>query len=82
MLFKLFIYFCLVCRSMLPACMYVHCVFAWNHRGRESASDPSTAGVAGRPELPCECWELNHSPLQEDQGLLTTKPSSSPIIMP
>jgi hypothetical protein len=31
-------------------------------------------------ELPCGCWELNSSPLEEPSVLLTTEPSLQPWI--
>ena len=30
-------------------------------------------------ELPCRCWELNLSPLEEQSVLLTTEPSPQPF---
>lgn len=35
-------------------------------------------GVVDGCELPCECWDLNHSPLQEQQMHSTVKPSLWP----
>jgi hypothetical protein len=29
-------------------------------------------GITDRYELPCQCWELNPGPLEEQQVLLTT----------
>lgn len=36
-------------------------------------------GVTDSCELPCECWELNLDPLEEQPVLLTTKPSLQPF---
>jgi hypothetical protein len=35
-------------------------------------------GVTDSCELPCGCWELNPSSLEEQPGLLTTEPSLQP----
>jgi hypothetical protein len=43
-------------------------VYAWCLRGQEKEL---TDGC----ELPCECWEANPDPLEEQPVLLTTKPS-------
>jgi hypothetical protein len=37
----------------------------------EEVLDPITDGC----ELPCECWELNSGPLEEQAVLLKTEPS-------
>jgi hypothetical protein len=38
-------------------------------------------GVTDRRELPCECWESNLGPLQEQEVFLTTEPSLlSPLL--
>jgi len=41
---------------------------------REELGSPGT-GVTDSCELPCECWELNPSPLEEQPVLLTTEES-------
>ncbi|MGE9804779.1 hypothetical protein ACQP3L_29790, partial [Escherichia coli] len=50
---------------LVLACMYV-CVRV------------SDLGVTDSCELSCGCWELNPSPLEELQVLLTTEPSVQP----
>jgi hypothetical protein len=38
--------------------------------------DPITNGC----EPPCNCWELNSGPLEEQEVFLTTEPSLHPLI--
>jgi hypothetical protein len=40
----------------------------------KSAADPVTDGC----EPPCDCWELNSGPLEEQPVLLTNEPSLQP----
>ena len=61
----LFIYLCTVVLC-LSVCLY------------EDVGSPGT-GVADSCELPCGCWVLNPSPLQEQPVLLTTEPSHQPL---
>jgi hypothetical protein len=41
---------------------------------QKNASDPITDGC----EPPCDCWDLNSGPLEEQSVLLTTEPSLQP----
>lgn len=55
-------------------CMYVCIPHACSfHRGQMNMS----TGVTNSCKLPCECWELNLSPLVEQPVLLITKPFPS-----
>ena len=54
--------------------MYVHCSCLQTHQKR--ALDPIIDGC----EPPCECWELNSGPLEEQSVLLTTEPFLQPKI--
>jgi hypothetical protein len=49
--------------------MWAHCHCLQTHQKR--ASDPITDGC----EPPCDCWDLNSGPLEEQPVLLTTEPS-------
>lgn len=61
-----------LCFSVLPAFMYVlHTCAYCQHQKREL--DPESEVIDGC-ELPCEFWELNISPLEE-QPLLMVEPS-------
>ena len=61
-LFYFYVYDCF-------ACIGTH---VW--RSEEGIRSPET-GVTGGCEPPCRCWEPNSGPLQEQQMLLTAKPS-------
>lgn len=58
---KRFIYFCLVCMSVMPSCMSVHHMLAV-HRGQERISDPPRITDCCEPL--CGCWKLNPGPLE------------------
>jgi hypothetical protein len=47
---------------------YLHVCLCEDVRSHET-------GVPDSCELPCRCWELNPSPLEEQSVLLTTMPS-------
>ena len=49
------------------------------HRVQKEGIRSQGAGVAGGCEIPCESWEPNLGPLQEQQGLLTAEPSLQPL---
>ena len=57
-----------MCVSVLPACMHVHHMHLVPVK--EGARLPGT-GVTYGCELPCGHWELNWSPLQEQEVRLT-----------
>jgi hypothetical protein len=61
--------FDLVC-VRAPACVYVYRMHTWCLGSPEEGTrSPRTVLTDGR-ELPCRYWELNSSPLQEQQMLL------------
>ena len=62
-----------MCVGIVLICMPVH---AWCPRRPEGGTgSPGTRGADGC-ELPCRCWELNSSLLQEQQlVLLSPEPS-------
>ena len=76
-----FIYYCFIHTSvLLPECMHVyfmHVYFIYALEDQKMTPEigfPVT-GVTDGCELPCGCWEPNPSPLQEQEGILTTGPS-------
>ena len=63
---------------VLPTCMSMYYVCAWYlWRPEEDVGSPET-GITNGFESPCECWELNLGPLQE-QMLLMAEPSLQPL---
>jgi hypothetical protein len=48
-------------------------------RSEEGIESPDN-GVAVSWESPCECWESNIGPLEEQQALLTTEPSLQSLL--
>lgn len=59
--------------TVLPACMFVHHMHTrCPQKSKESIRYPGT-GIADGCELPCECWELTFSPLEEQLALLTVE---------
>ena len=52
--------------SVLPACMPA---------GQKRAPDLIIDGC----QPPCDCWELNSGPLEEQSVLLTSEPSLQPL---
>ena len=65
--------------SVLPACIYVYLVCAWCLQSSgECISWPGTRVRAGsKPSY--GCWAPTPGPLQEQQMLLTTEPSSQAL---
>lgn len=61
--------FYLVSMSVLPICLYVYHMADWCPWRSEGVGPPGT-GVMGGCEPLCGCWELNPSPLQEQQVFL------------
>jgi hypothetical protein len=59
------------CLSTYLFVLYIqtHCCCLQTHQ--KSTSNPITGGC----EPPCDCWELNSGPLEEQSVLLTTEPS-------
>ena len=51
--------------------MYMSTLSACTHACQKRASDLITDGC----EPPCDCWELNSGPLEEQPMLLTAEPS-------
>lgn len=47
----------------------------------EQSLEFSGTGIMGSCELPCECLELNSSPLKENPELLTAGPSHQLIFL-
>lgn len=47
---------------------------AFEGGSEEGVGSPGT-GIAGGYEVPCGCWEVNLSPLEQQPVLLTTEPS-------
>jgi hypothetical protein len=60
--------------NVLSACVSVYHVFIVLVETRRGIASPGT-GVTDSCELPCECWELNLGPLEEQAVLLTIEPS-------
>ena len=58
----------------LHLCVFIACMPAAS-RGRMRISDPLVPEVQMVMSDPCECWERNLSPLQEQQLLLTAESS-------
>jgi hypothetical protein len=65
-LFFLKIYLCNACEYTLT--LQIH---------QKRASDPITDGC----EPPCDCWELNSGPLEEQSVLFTTESSLQPLVL-
>lgn len=61
----------------LDVCLCTMCKHG-TFEGQERVLNP--AGVRDSCELPSGCWEQNPDPLQKQQVLLGTKPSSSSTI--
>jgi hypothetical protein len=72
-LLKIFLSYMYEC---LLACAYIHCVCVCpvSVKARRGCPFPETRVMDGC-ELPCGCRELNLSPLQDHQVLLTAEPS-------
>lgn len=51
------------------ACIHVHYLCAWHLQKAEEDIGSSGNGVRGSCELPCECWESNLGPLEEQPVL-------------
>lgn len=63
-----------MCRHVLPAFEYVHCMHLWCLWGSEESIESFAAGaIKGRESL-CGAWESNPSFLPEQSVLLTTEP--------
>lgn len=54
---------------VLSACMTVYYVCGWCSLWSEEGIGSPGTGVVGGYELPCECWESNLGPLQEQMLL-------------
>lgn len=68
------IYFCLLCKGVLPACIYAQYSNVWClRRTKEGTRSPGT-GIIGC-KLPHGCREPTVVPLQEHQLFLTTEPA-------
>ena len=66
--------------TYLFICISVHWCFILMHFCVSVSYFPEI-GVTDGCELPCGCWELNLSPLEEQPVLLTTKsPLQPPVI--
>lgn len=60
--------------NVLPAYVPVHQVHPWCLQKPEGGiGSPGTSNTGGC-QLPCECWEPNPRPLQEQHLLLTADP--------
>lgn len=62
-----------MCLSILSACMYVHLVCAG--RGQKKAVSPLEWSSGMVRSHAYGCWKSNPGPLQEQQVLVTVKPS-------
>lgn len=67
-----------MCVAVLPAYMSVYFVHAWFLVRLEEDVQSLGTGIRDGCRLPCECWELNPSPLQVQPVLLTTEPPPQP----
>jgi hypothetical protein len=65
-----------MCVGVLPACLPIFDMTCLR-RLEESVGSSGTVVIDGS-ERPCECWELNPGPVQEDLILLTSQPSLKP----
>lgn len=57
----------------LHGCLCTMCMHATASRSWEQSTRFLRSGVTGGCRLPCECWELNLGPMQEQKVLLTFK---------
>jgi hypothetical protein len=78
------IYFMCVCiRMYMCICMYVRvCAPCIEGQGGLRDIELLATGVIGGCETLCGCWELNPSPVQQQQVLLTNEPFQQPRIFP
>ena len=68
-----------MCMGVLPACMSVNHLHAWDpRRPEDDIRSPETGVIGGCKLLPYGCWELNLGPLEEQTVLLTTKLALQP----
>lgn len=64
---------------ILPTCMSGHHVHMWQLRRSKEGLAFSGTRVVSVCEPLCGCWDLTLSHLQEQQVLLTSKPSLQPL---
>lgn len=55
-------------------CLHACVMCTPDTHGSQKSAGPIGTGIMGGCELPCGCWELNSSPLQVQQVLLTAEP--------
>lgn len=73
------IYFCLLCKGVLPACVYAQYSNVWClGRTKEGTRSPGTGIIDCK--LPHGCREPTVVPLQEHQLFLTTEPALQPKV--
>lgn len=65
------IYFIFLCVGILPACVFVHHMCAWNLQRPEEGTRSPGAGIKESGELAYGYWELNLDPLEEQPVVLT-----------
>jgi hypothetical protein len=69
----LFVLFVLFLKDFVYVMYMVHCCCLQTHQ--KGASDPITDGC----EPPCDCWELNSGPQEEESVLLISEPFLQPF---
>ena len=67
--------------NALPVCVYVYMPYVYlvPMEVRRGPWIPLLGvAITGSCELPCECWDLNPGPLEEQQVLFTSEPQLQP----